>query len=126
MIREFEGAHSDMALTPEGQYVAIARESNVTMVDIEKGQQVATIVTQGADVWDLAISPDGRTLAAVTRQPNEIGLWDLDTRHQLMRLPRDAVWISGVQFTPDGNCLAACGVNSENEGVVWKWEIGKR
>jgi WD40 repeat protein len=62
----------------------------------------------GLEIRDLAFSPDGKLLAAVTGQPKERGqviLWDLDTRKpRWVRQESDGV--PAVAFAPDGRLLA--------------------
>jgi hypothetical protein len=61
------------------------------------------------DVWSVAISRDGKFVAAGTGwwdQPGEIGIWDLTTRKALKRFPEE-LGVASVAFSPDGSLLAS-------------------
>jgi hypothetical protein len=73
----------------------------------------------------LAISPDGRTLAAGTgdRTNRTIRLWDLPTGKELVRIPVERGVIIGVCFSPDGKTLAGTtDVPSKGRYMAQLWD----
>jgi WD40 repeat protein/serine/threonine protein kinase len=68
-------------------------------------------------VWSVAVSPDGKTLASTTAADTTVRLWDLATRHVRHSLsgPQQS---HTVAFSPDGKLLAAGG----HDGLLFLWD----
>jgi WD40 repeat protein len=126
VVQRLDEPHSDVTLIHNGRRIVASTESNVTLLELGTHSQASTLVTIGADVSAIATSPDGRTLAVALLRPQEVGLWDLRTKQQLMRLECDAKWIRSVEFSPDGRRLIAGGANASGEGTIWEWAITQR
>jgi WD40 repeat protein len=126
VVYRLDEPHSALALIRGGRRIAASTESNVTLLNLESDRKTSTLVTIGADVSAIATSPDGRTLAVALLRPQEIGLWDVRTQQQLMRLECDAKWIRRVRFSPDGRRLVASGASASGEGKIWDWEIRRK
>jgi WD40 repeat protein/serine/threonine protein kinase len=96
-------ACSKMAYAPQGEWLATnATASNVTLRDATTGKVRETLPKSFPWIGELAISPDGRTLAVATRK--EIVLWDILSKRELGSV---AVAAEGpFTFSPDGNRLA--------------------
>ena len=62
----------------------------------------------GADLWNLAVSPDGRWLATGQQVAGRIDLWDASTGEFQRTLEREGAL---PQFSPDGNWLSVGGKN---------------
>jgi tricorn protease-like protein len=61
------------------------------------------------DVWSVAFSPDGKTMAAgggYANTPGEVGIWDLATKKPLHRFAEER-GVGSVAFSPDGTLLAS-------------------
>jgi WD40 repeat protein len=61
------------------------------------------------DVWSIAITSDGKTIAAgggLWDSPGEIGIWDLATKKPLQRFAED-LGVGSIVFSPDGKLLAS-------------------
>ncbi|PZF99756.1 nSTAND1 domain-containing NTPase [Micromonospora deserti] len=71
----------------------------------------------------VAISPDGRTLAAGTRQGNTVVLWDISDRHAPVRrkaaLTGPTSLVENIRFSPDGSLIAV----ASRDGTVHLWQI---
>jgi WD40 repeat protein/serine/threonine protein kinase len=65
-----------------------------------------TLVGHSAEHWDVAISPDEKTIAT-SSWDGTVRLWNLATGDPMLTLPaqRGVVW--SVEFSPDGSTLAA-------------------
>jgi WD40 repeat protein len=81
----------------------------------------------------LAISRDGRRVAAATRllggkpanvPKGELRVWDVDTSKELFRQPDD-VGYSAVTLTRDGRRVAALDYRPDGAARVWDVETGK-
>jgi WD40 repeat protein len=74
--------------------------------DAPTRQELATLKGQHGDViLGVAVSPDGKTLAAVSW--DEIVMWDARTRQELATLKEHAYGVTSVAFSPDGKTLAS-------------------
>jgi WD40 repeat protein len=76
------------------------------------------------DVYDIAFSPDGRTLA-VAGSDTVIRLWDKSTHRQSSEpLSGHTHPIDGLAFSPDGRFLAS----SSRDGTarLWNWRFGRQ
>ena len=83
------------------------------------------VSTEPCHVWSVAISPDGKTLAAGAgwwTTGGEVGVWDLATRKPLQRFA-DNSGVSSVAFSPDSKLLAFASWG--NHVRVLEWDTGK-
>jgi WD40 repeat protein len=60
-----------------------------------------------SDIWSLAFSPDGGSLATGSGN-GVVRLWDVATGEELLKLKLGQVDVRAVTFSPDGATLAAC------------------
>ena len=64
------------------------------------------------DVWSVAYSPDGQTIASGSRD-DTIRIWDANTGEHLQTLQGDTDWVNSVEYSPDGQTIASgCGDNT--------------
>ena len=97
--------------------------ANITFWDWRSGQVIRTL-KQGDIVLSLALSPDGRFLAAI-QAPDwsgkpEIWAWDVAAGRVLWKAP-NTYWTAGsdgVVFRPDGRAVLA----RDSVGVLRAWE----
>lgn len=69
----------------------------------------------GVGAYQVAISPDGRQVAAVGEVSGGDGrlrLWDLETGRLLARLEGHRGEVAGVRFSPDGRFIGTAGVDA--------------
>ena len=72
----------------------------------------------GSDVWALAFSPDGKTLAATTGwETGQIHLYDVATGHEFRTIETPATRTPALAFSPDGSKLI-CGM-ADTSVLVW-------
>lgn len=103
-------------------YVAAAGSDEVVEVDWTN-RKVTHFWSAPREPRDLAISPDGKLLAASSTRSSQVRLWDTATRKQVWeRTVIDAFNIRGLQFTPDGKELL-CGHAFRREFPVSKNNI---
>ncbi len=86
-----------IALSPDGSLLAASERGVVSLWDPATGVKAGVLVSEPDVVyWDLAFSPDGSMLSAVTWE-NEIYVWSLASGERLFTFPGNQ-----LQFSPDG------------------------
>jgi len=72
---------------------------------VESSQLSATLKGHEEFIWQIAWSPDGKTLASLSCTKGEIKLWDVAERKERTTLHSDLGDSYGMAFTPDGKSL---------------------
>ncbi|MCC7373449.1 MAG: protein kinase [Verrucomicrobiales bacterium] len=91
------GGSGPIAYSPDGRWLAMALDSRVIhLLDSETGTQLAVLTSPDPqNLFALAFSPDGQTLAAAVQTVSAIDLWDLrQLRRELADLRLD--WAEGI------------------------------
>jgi WD40 repeat protein len=118
-INRSEGG-GDFRMQPSSGAIQLWRAKN--------GHFLRELTTQTRPVWALAVSPDGKSLAAAQQGPGPgatINLLDLasdSTRHTLV-LGADISFVSSVAFSPDARWLAASSGTHDGKGTVRLWDV---
>jgi WD40 repeat protein/tRNA A-37 threonylcarbamoyl transferase component Bud32 len=112
-------------ISPDGRLIAVGLKGRgVALWDARELRPVGPplLATKG-EVKTLAFSPDGRTLAAVTR--TQLTLWDVASRSRLHAIyAGNPSIVLAVSFSPDGRTLAAA---SSDRGLqLWDSATGER
>lgn len=98
-----------LALSPNGQALAVGTSENVHIFTVADGMLQQTLETSGANV---AYSPGGQVLAVANNLPT-VQLWDLSAKTLVRSFPGHG---SSMAYAPNGQLLASPGWN--NEGMV--------
>src|SRR5262249_22182665 len=130
-VRSFHDQSTDiyaLVFTPDGKtLISGGRDGVLRFWDPTTGKQFREI--RGTDeslgeVWSLAVSPDGRTVATAAA---DVRLWNVATGKQLARLQGHSRPVYGVACSPDGRRVASIGQdgalilwNVATEKVLWK------
>jgi WD40 repeat protein/serine/threonine protein kinase len=117
----FEGAAQpteSLAFSHDGKTVALARGRTLKLFDVASLRERAS--HEGATVfWNVAFSPDDRTLASAQVRVAEVTLWDPATFEERATLtPHPRGWGRAVAFSPDGKLLAT----GSQFGVLTLWD----
>ncbi|WP_181019534.1 helix-turn-helix domain-containing protein [Nonomuraea typhae] len=101
------------ALSPDGKWVAAARQNKAWLVELASGKRT-DLATTGF-IYSLDFSPDGRTVAAGTTGPG-VRLWSVPDGRLLTDLVHPAE-VRALAFVPgDGSLLT--GITG---GTVYRW-----
>jgi WD40 repeat protein len=99
-----------LAWSPDSRLLAAGTRYGITKVwDVKKGNEVASVKGKGGDVWGVAFSHDGKTLAVADgdwNKPSDVVLWDTATWKELARL-KHTNEVLCVAFHPTKPILAA-------------------
>ena len=114
-----------MALSPDGETVALGGLSRISLVDYRSGAMRQRLFGHAHDITSLAFSPDGGTLASCALD-GTIKLWNLQTMQEACTItfdvkpaPGKEIGVEGVGFAPDGNSLWAF----SRSGVLKCWRV---
>ena len=110
-----------LAFSADGSLLATAARDDVVRVwDVATGACRFTLPSVRPGVECVAISPDGRRLAAAAGPDAE--LWDLATGERLLTLRGPGAPMYAVAWSPDGRTLAAgCGDHSGAGSAILLW-----
>jgi WD40 repeat protein len=100
-----------MTFSRDGKRLASVTAFDATVWDATTGRQLQKMTAIHPPFHCVALSPDGRFLAAGSgpdNEPGEARLWDAATGRELLSL-RGQVVVSSVAFSPDGRYLATAG-----------------
>lgn len=101
---------SSLRFSPDGKVLAVGGYRDVRVIDTASGDRLAEFSGNTDLVRSLAISPDGKKVAAAGGAPQlfgEIRIWDLQS-HQLlksMRGHKDCIY--SIAWSPDGKLIAS-------------------
>jgi WD40 repeat protein/serine/threonine protein kinase/tetratricopeptide (TPR) repeat protein len=94
-----------LVFSHDGKTLAVAGGHTIKLFDTDRWQERATLDGHASDIWNLAFSPDDRTLASgifwETEDPFQVKVWDVSTGRARFTVPGNA-----VAFSPDGRLLA--------------------
>jgi WD40 repeat protein len=72
---------------------------------VESPQLSATLKGHEEPIWQVAWSPDGKTLASLSSKKSEVRLWNVADRRQIRTLTSDLGDSYGMALLPDGKTL---------------------
>jgi WD40 repeat protein len=120
-VRPDTGSFGNIAFTPDGRQLVSAGADVVRRWDTESGRELRPLSGPSQPVEEIAISEDGRLLAAASRE-HPVWLWDLTRGQPLPPLTGHEGRVLAVAFSPDGQHLAAGGLSDLK---VWDLTTGR-
>ena len=104
-----------ISFSPDSQVLASANFGKVRLWDVATGKEVAALDALNGGIYDVALSADGRFLAACDDK-KIIRIWDARSRQEVKRIEAPEV-IRYIAFAPDGAWLIGTGES------VLKWTV---
>ena len=104
LARWGRGTINDLALSADGHWLAVAASHGVYIHDLQNFQEPPRYLEMPVNVTAVAISLDGRMIAAVLTR-HEIQVWQTAPAALLYTWLQDLT-VMGVTFSPDGEMLA--------------------
>jgi WD40 repeat protein len=86
--------------------------------DLVIGKCLKVLQGHGDKVMDLALSPDGNTLASASLD-RTIKLWNSKTGECLRTLEGHTYWVLSIDFSPDGLTL----ISSSKDETIRLWDV---
>src|SRR5262249_17222867 len=103
--RNFQSHASHILFVPDGRtVVGWPNDDMIRLWETITGNERGRISGKFAAV---ALSPDGKLLAAADRTENIIRIWDLSLLKEIQRLDSHEADITTLAFSPDGKTLAS-------------------
>jgi WD40 repeat protein len=95
---------------------ANADVSGLRLWDVTNGRELCRLAGVSSDVRAIAVSPDGRTLAAAGRD-GVVVLWEAASGKERARFKGHRDWVWSLAFSPDGRLLASASL--DHTVLVW-------
>jgi eukaryotic-like serine/threonine-protein kinase len=110
--QKFTDTVTSVAFSPDGQRgMSASLHEEPQFWEVSSGRPLGKLEIESSDrVRMIAFAPDGRTV--LTAQTNQVGLWDVASSRQLLRLNGLLSWSLGVAFSPDGRKAASIGLDA--------------
>jgi WD40 repeat protein len=136
-INRFEGHDAsvlDVAFMPSGKHFVSAsgppdpaalliEEDSIRIWNLESGSQTGSLDWHLSDVFQIAISSDGRWAFSGSMLDHSVRLWDLATGQEIRRFEGHIMPVLSVAFTPDGTRgLSGAG---DSRIILWDLETGE-
>jgi WD40 repeat protein/serine/threonine protein kinase len=96
-----------------------SEDGTVIRWDVAKRQNVQTLKGNGGGVRSMAVSPDGKTIAAAGWEARHTKLWDADSGAERATLSGEGVGVY-VAFSHNGKSLVTSG--REGKLKIWDWD----
>jgi WD40 repeat protein/tRNA A-37 threonylcarbamoyl transferase component Bud32 len=108
-----------LAFGPRGELASASFDGTARVWLGPDWHEVARLALPGAQLWALALSPDGRDVALGDAE-GALRLWRIDGSRRPIALDGHDRVVSAAAFSPDGGLLASAGW----DGTVRLWDAG--
>lgn len=108
-----------VVFSANGKHIISSDGTSVRVGRVEDGEEIATM--KAVDVLCLAVSTDGKWIAAGTR--HDVIVWDATTYEQVFE-HTEGDWVNAIDFSPDSTQLVS--TSAEYTATVWDILTGKQ
>ena len=117
-----KGRVLEIVYSPDGVRLAVASSIGIWLYDAQTGEELDLLTGHTDQVYSVAFSPDGNTLASGSWD-NTIHLWNAHTGEHIRTLSGHTHYVDSVAFSPDGNMIASGG--SDDTVYLWNAHTGE-
>lgn len=145
--RNLVGGGERLVASPDGRILAVARKEvagegnarrlsrvggrrtgidmgaaggEIGFIDAGTGKDLRRVEVPGSELWAMAFSPDGKTLAATSGwETGEIHLYEVESGREARTIVSPPLRSSALAFTPDGSRL----VSGMADGSILVWDV---
>ncbi len=128
-----KGHIRDTEFNSDGTILATCSEDDIIRIwDVTTGKKLKTIRARKEISFNLAFSPDGKTLAVASRNKGEIYLWHANSGRRKKTLSGGTNDVHRLVFSPDGKHIASISGNVfasssyKNNFYVWNVSTGEK
>ena len=104
-----------IALAPGGRHALVSGGAGVRVIDLNDGREVRLFQADQEEVYQAALSPDGRTMLAASFD-GAVRLWDFRSGKLLSVLGTHQALAFAVAYSPDGRLAASGGGGQKVDG----------
>jgi WD40 repeat protein len=94
---------------------------NIVLWDADKGDELRRLSISEGEASNLALHPDGKTLALIAARERTLHLWDCSTGKPLPRTIEPNGKVETLAFSPDGKLLVFTRIQGERKSLCF-WE----
>ncbi len=110
--------------SPDGRVFVAVDAQTILLLDGLSGEETLQLLCDSdSSLGDVAISPDGRTLAVIDNNDVSVILWDMKTGQELSKLNVDFEYLKGITFSPDASRLIALASIGSDWAQIIQWSI---
>ncbi|MBD2654801.1 WD40 repeat domain-containing protein [Synechocystis sp. FACHB-383] len=110
---------ADLAVSADGQWLAIAADNNVDIRRVRDGMRVKSLAGHTEKVSGVAFSPDGETVVSVSGGDRTIRIWERESGNLVQTLADNLGPTTSVVFTPDGGQFITGAIGQDRTIKFW-------
>jgi WD40 repeat protein len=107
-----------LSFSADGRTLASQHGNTICLWEVQAGKKLRTIEGGASGQDNIALAPDGKTVAQGDFFRGVVHLWDVASGKELRQMPGHKQGAYGVAFSPDGKMLASVGGDS----AVFLWD----